>query len=237
MKATLTATILLMAVLVGNLSVSANTWNFVNGPTSFDYGTTTHTFTDVETHSISIKAYGEGCFMNNTYLDYSTRTPDRACGSAEMNAKPINLYNKYITGDITEQGLGLTNDPLGVHEISASDFINLDLSKLGNTNATLWISSIQPTESFSWCLGPNANTSRLGSPCSSPVVGTVGGPDPYPLSFHLDGANNVLSIIGRNKDVLIVKQLTTVPEPAVVELLGAVLGVGVFFRRRLLALS
>src|SRR5215469_561936 len=46
------------------------------------------------------------------------------------NNNQVNLYSKGAASTGTEDGLGLTNDPTGDHEIQGTSFIQIDISSL-----------------------------------------------------------------------------------------------------------
>src|SRR5260221_264902 len=61
-----------------------------------------------------------------------------AYGASTPAGAPPHLFGKSDGGD--ENGVGLTTDPSGQHEITVGDFIQLDLTSLIGTQLTIRIS-------------------------------------------------------------------------------------------------
>src|SRR5271157_3147185 len=117
----------------------ASTFNFYPSSSAGD-GDITHSHTYGVGNTITVYAYD--CHHNGN---------PTACLSGTTLAGGVSVVNAdvYTKNDgSTELGDGVADDPLGDHEISADDFLDLDMTNMGATTGTLTISSLQTGESF-----------------------------------------------------------------------------------------
>jgi PEP-CTERM motif len=132
------------------------------------------------------------------------------------------LYGKNAGGD--EEGLGLTSDPTGDHEISGSNFIQLDLGNLlsGYSNFAFSMNSVTDGERWKVCFSKVAGSfgslaCQTGTTEGTDVIGnTLAGEylDFKDLSSWDYGGGNVLLHTFS-------ATATTAPEPASLILLGS----------------
>lgn len=191
--------VIAVAVTVGmgaaaTSSARAATVDFNFQSPSGDVGSTQHTYT---VSGVSITATGlTGSFFG---------------GSTFFQSGSVDLFDKTAGGD--ENGLGLTNDSSGDHEITHGSFVeiqtpsgltsvsfNMD-SSTGDDSWQVWGCANATTKCSLLLTGTNENTHSLAL-------------DPY--YFFTAGSGNVLLA---NLDV------TTTPVPAALPLFGSGLGV------------
>jgi hypothetical protein len=101
------------ALVVGLSSANAATVNWVlSSPHNTDPGTTETFSATVGLNTYTLGAAGyrySGAITSNSFT-------------------AIDLYNKFTSGDATESGLGIKNDPTGNHEIYTNTFVRLDVT-------------------------------------------------------------------------------------------------------------
>jgi hypothetical protein len=140
------------------------------------------------------------------------------------------IFNK--SSGTGEQGLGIYGDPFYSNEISAADFITLDMSGLGGiTSATLYVGSVQDSESFYVC---TSDTLGVLGTCGPEIIGNGSNNGIVVLPITWTSNDPYVSITGGSHDVLVMNGLETVPEPGTLALFGTgLLGMAGFLRRKL----
>ena len=151
---------------------------------------------------------------------------------------PVDLYAKFTSGDPTETGLGLVNDPSGDHEITVGSFIQLTVppSPAGSTLDLIIAGSVQANETALVFFG-TAN-GVLGA---TPILGSAGpGADQTMYSIGPFGAGpGYIDITAGNGNVLLDSATVTVPPVPdggmTVAMLGGALSLLGLVRRKLVA--
>jgi hypothetical protein len=167
------------------------------------------------------------------FYDFSTATGDLGAShvysssgvSITATAFPVgeaHLYGKAAGGD--ENGLGLTNDLSGDHEITFGSFIQLDISTLMAYNA-LTIKMGSTTGGEGWSIY-QTNTNGTLSGASLLLSGSD------ELSHNVSPTKTFLDITAfKSGDNVLLGSMAAVPEPNSLALIGAVLGLVALVRR------
>ena len=149
---------------------------------------------------------------------------------------PVDLYAKYTSGDPSETGLGLVNDPSGEHEIIPGSFIQLTVppSPAGSTLELIIAGSVQSTESALVKF-----TTTAGSFGGTTIVGTAG-PGTDQVKFIIGALGNGYSDISAGSGNVLLDSATillpTVPDGGTtVAMLGGALTLLGLARRKLIA--
>ena len=131
------------------------------------------------------------------------------------------LFGKFDGGD--ENGVGLTSDPSGEHEITIGDFIQLDVSSLIGTQLTIVMGSTTNGEAWSFF----ASNSALATSGTAVMSGS------NENSFTFTPTLKYLDVTSTNGNVLLssLSYTQSTPEPVSFALVGTGL-LGVFFIRR-----
>jgi len=180
-------------------------------------------------------------FGSTTFVDFSSATGDlgtthtyngvpsgsigaTAYGALSATGAPPHLFGKADGGD--ENGVGLTTDTSGQHEITVGDFIQLDVTSLVGTQLTITMGSTTSGEMWS-IFGSNGALATSGS---GGMTGTT------ETSFTFTPTMNFLDFTSANGNVLLSSlsyNQTSTPEPGTFGIvgLGAVL-IGLLRRKR-----
>ena len=169
-----------------------------------------------------------------TFTDGGASLMAAGFGPGVLNSVP--LFAKFTTGDPTETGLGLLNDPSGEHEITVGSFIQLTVppSPPGSVLNLIIAGSVQSGESavVSFNLAPGT----LGG--GVPITGTAG-PGPDQTMFTISSGAGFIDITAGSGNVLLDSATVTVPQipdgGMTVAMLGGALTLLGFARRKLVA--
>ena len=144
-----------------------------------------------------------------------------AYGANSPAGAPPHLFGKNDGGD--ENGVGLTTDPSGQHEITIGDFIQLDVSSLIGTQLTVVMGSTTDGEAWSFF----ASNSALATSGTAVMSGSDEN------SFTFTPTLKYLDVTSTNGNVLLssISYTQSAPEPVSFALVGSGL-LGVFFIRR-----
>jgi len=150
----------------------------------------------------------------------TTHTYGGVAATAYGTGSP-HLFGKSDGGD--ENGLGLTSDPSGQHEITIGDFIQLDLTSLIGTQLTIVMGSTTDGEAWSFF----ASNSALATSGTAVMSGS------NENSFTFTPTLKYLDVTSTNGNVLLssLSYTQSAPEPVSFALVGSGL-LGVFLIRR-----
>ena len=201
--------------LAGALAISATA---ANATTVFDFG--------VGPNGVSTSSWGGNQGVSHTYMASGLSVTATAYGSGSGNQ----LYGKHSGGD--ENGLGMTNDPSGEHEIYyGKGFIQLDVSSLLGDALSLAFGSTTDGEEWAVYGSNTADTigSEIGHGTTEGSLNLTGGYKYYDVK-SIQPANQY----GNGGNVLIKSlSVSAVPEPADWALMiGGVFAIGATLRQQ-----
>ena len=171
--------------------------------------------------------------LGNTHIYTNNGVSITAYGFNKSPSHTLDLYGKNDGGN--ENGLGLNIDP--DHEISITNFVQLDMSQVWATNPTsltMSIGSVQQGEG--WSLYTSNVLGSLGTLLFS---GTTDAPNTFPV-FPIPNGFQYLSVTASHNNVLLSTLDTkgvSVPEPTTMLILGSSLAMAAMRRRQKKALE
>jgi len=168
----------------------------------------THTYNGVPSGSINATAYG----------------------ALSATGAPPHLFGKAGGGD--ENGVGLTTDPSGDHEITSNDFIQLDLTGITGP-VTITMGSTTSPEAYTVFGSGSGTDTTIANVLKTCTAGT---PNTCENSFTITTTLRYLDFTATNGNVLLGSlsyNTSSVPEPGTFGIvgLGAVL-IGLLRRKR-----